>query len=722
MNRYTVSAMFCLVAIAIPTARSWATLSAHLTVYEVDNVCASPDDDDNSYDSWPTPKEPDLIYRAAIMDEDGTWTSRDVCDDVGPDNTCGAWDFSDYTLSYDIPNGELAWFYFALFDVDDLDADDVVGNHWWRPSTSMSTSAWVWNNDAANPDFSPVCGDSNEGSGYANNFRLRYRSWYEDDTAPTVQVPSFSDRSLVNPAWDRDTTMNVSWSAASDAETGISAYHFQLYDVTAGSYIYNTAQVTSGLSMSLCPSGCNFAFTPVHNHQYRVRIRATNGNYPQVSSQRTTWSDWRYIQFDLSSPTSTISSPSFGAWQNGTFNVSVTDTDSGAGIDSSACQRRILSNNSETAAWASRSCNSTVSVSVGSSSSYRCHDQGLFTCQVQVRSEDLADKTSSTEISYFSVDWSTDPITTFTVKTSSSGDTVVDGGWSPVDQPYVTVGIDSDVRVSAIDGYSYAIDGTADCGTLETSGGNSKSFTVPSQLSNGVHTISARAVDLAGNCGPARTFTVGIDDVADSITNLRAFTGDGGAEFTAASWQTDNTPYLSWSTSSVSPIVGYSVALNDAPDCNVDTVLPASAVPALADGTTVFAVRAIDAAGNCGPVSSFTLNIDRVSDRVSNLTALTQASGGSTVPELTWQGDNTLVMDWDAPTSSAPIVGYSWALAGAPDCTVDLATTLLTLPALSDGLTTFSVKVIDAAGNCGPTESYTVAVDATGDAITGLAG
>lgn len=74
------------------------------------------------------------------------------------------------------------------------------------------------------------------------------------------------------------------------------------------------------------------------------------------------------------------------------------------------------------------------------------------------------------------------------------------------------------------------------------------------------------------------------------------------------------------------------------------------------------------------------------------------------------QGDNTPYLAWSATSDVAPIAGYSTSISGAADCQIDTADNFMSLGPLPAGTTTFSVRAIDAAGNCGSPSSFDIVV------------
>jgi len=102
-----------------------------------------------------------------------------------------------------------------------------------------------------------------------------------------------------------------------------------------------------------------------------------------------------------------------------------------------------------------------------------------------------------------------------------------------------------------------------------------------------------------------------VDASAESITSILAYTEPGGTPISSGVAQPDNSPYLEWEVSaSASPLAGFSYSTDGVPSCNTINTIDASAsLSGLGGGTTVFRVRAVDAAGNCGTVSSFDIAV-----------------------------------------------------------------------------------------------------------------
>ena len=125
----------------------------------------------------------------------------------------------------------------------------------------------------------------------------------------------------------------------------------------------------------------------------------------------------------------------------------------------------------------------------------------------------------------------------------------------------------------------------------------------------------------------SRSFNV--DFTPDPIASVRALTEPEGEPIPRGVPQPDATPTFVWSAAtSTAPIAGYSHALGVEPDCAADTTATAVSLGPLGEGSTLFGVRAVDQAGNCGPVAAFDVVV---------------SSGGVPIDALGWPGRLLLV-------------------------------------------------------------------------------
>ncbi len=98
------------------------------------------------------------------------------------------------------------------------------------------------------------------------------------------------------------------------------------------------------------------------------------------------------------------------------------------------------------------------------------------------------------------------------------------------------------------------------------------------------------------------------------------------------------------------------------------------------------------------------------------LTAKTEPMGVTITPQM-WQEDRDPIFLWDPPTGGEDLVaGYSYAIDGTPDNTIDTTTTSFNiatsaLKQFADGKHTFTVKALNSAGNSGKAVSLELWVD-----------
>jgi hypothetical protein len=115
------------------------------------------------------------------------------------------------------------------------------------------------------------------------------------------------------------------------------------------------------------------------------------------------------------------------------------------------------------------------------------------------------------------------------------------------------------------------------------------------------------------------------------------------------------------------------------------------------------------------------LRIDTETDVPTGLLARTDAAGAIISPS-TWQSDTTPYYVFTAAGSTAPIVGYSFGLNAAADCTVDTTATVIDWLNLTEGVNTLELRALDQAGHCGSAVSHTIWADSAAQDIANLRG
>ena len=708
------------------SAPASADLTAHFRAESIDGGCVNGDSEAIGAG------DPDRYFRMAIFDEyslnqscasgctdDGNTATEDVRSlDYCPQSTgCDAWNFANQTVSKVVPAGGV-YFYFGLWDADS-DADDSLGDHWFFANGPRTNRTDSNNNNSPYNADSPIVdtcsGRDVEGDGSSGNYDLTYSVWFTDTTDPDVSssTPVHNDDGF-DDLNDNDTRLNWTWTPANDPDTGIDGYEFSLYDATTSTTIFNTQSTSSSSSISFCPSGCTRSLTPQHGHEYRLRVRATNGKYPTINNAAAVWSSWsENIEVDLVDPVADLAAPAAGSWHNGDFSVDFQDDDDGTGVDTSSCRWRIESQTTTTSDWSSRACNASRVVTVGPGQD--CRHEGADVCEVSTQNTDDARRSSATGTRTFGIDWTQDSVGPVMARTTAGGPTIV--GWTTDRDPHFSWA--PAASTAPIVGYSWSLNSSPDCGSIEVAATDPLEVQITTGfLADGVHSFQVRAIDAAGNCGPVSVAAVQIDPQGDAISNFHARNG-AGSTIPTATWQREDAPTLHWDAPfSASPIVGYSWGTGANTDCTVDVNATTATPGTIAQGATTFWVRAIDAAGNCGNPASLALQVDSQAEDILNLRAFNQ-QGGTPIFASTPQPDRDPWMQWDVPVSLSPIAGYAFGTGAMTDCAIDTTMPGAGLSMLPDGTTTFWVRAIDAAGNCGTASFFDVVVADCGDGITG---
>lgn len=99
---------------------------------------------------------------------------------------------------------------------------------------------------------------------------------------------------------------------------------------------------------------------------------------------------------------------------------------------------------------------------------------------------------------------------------------------------------------------------------------------------------------------------------------------------------------------------------------------------------------------------------------------------GTEISALAWQKDRDPYYLWQPPAGGVDVAGYSYAIDGTPDDTIDTASTALdiatsSITQLSDGKHPFSVLAVNTAGNTGKPISLELWIDTTPPQITSYA-
>ncbi|WP_214627562.1 Ig-like domain-containing protein [Paenibacillus agaridevorans] len=248
------------------------------------------------------------------------------------------------------------------------------------------------------------------------------------------------------------------------------------------------------------------------------------------------------------------------------------------------------------------------------------------------------------------------------------------------------------------------LDGS-DAGSVPVGAGGTWTWTPPTALGEGDHTVQVRAEDAAGNVGPgsaARTFTV--DTTAPAAPELTVPT-DGAS-------LNDTTPAIG-GTAEPGSTVTIILDGNDVGTVSVGAGGTWTWTPptALGEGDHTVQVRATDAAGNGGTDSDTnTFTVDTTPPTAPVLTVPTDgASLNDTTPTIsgTAEPGSTVTINLDGSDAESVPVGAGGTWTWTPP------------NALGEGDHSIVVRAEDAAGNGGPdSDTNTFTVDVTAPVIT----
>jgi hypothetical protein len=209
-----------------------------------------------------------------------------------------------------------------------------------------------------------------------------------------------------------------------------------------------------------------------------------------------------------------------------------------------------------------------------------------------------------------------------------------------------------------------------------------------SGLGAGSHTFQVFQTDLAGNPGPAASYTWAIDLTAPAAPTI-----------------TSNPPALS---NSRSPSFSYTGEAGATFQCQLDGggfgACPSpKSYTNVADGSHTFQVRQTDTAGNVGPNASYTWAIDATAPAAPTLTANPANPTNLTNASFSFTGEA-------GATFQCQLDGGGFSACTSPK----------TYTGLPDGSHTFQVHQADTAGNTSANRTFTWTVDLTAPAAPTL--
>ncbi|MDE7590816.1 Ig-like domain-containing protein [Enterobacter bugandensis] len=268
-------------------------------------------------------------------------------------------------------------------------------------------------------------------------------------------------------------------------------------------------------------------------------------------------------------------------------------------------------------------------------------------------------------------------------------------------------------------------DGDIALGTTTTKADGSWSFTPASGLGDGVHSLSAEAIDPAGNSSVSSRWEFTVDTVKPTAPTIASAADDVGSvqmtDMVSGSSTDDPTPTLSGSSepgsivtiSDQNGVLGWVKA-------NVDGLWSFTPTSNLSEGEHSFTATATDAAGNVSdPSNIFVLSLDFTAPDASKVTITDVVDNvGSITGSISHNG----VLDDRKPVikgtgaeagdlitvSSTDVIGNTVIL-GTTKVEADGTWMLAPTGSLHDGMNKLTVTETDSAGNIAkPNASYNV--------------
>ncbi|MBP2228898.1 hypothetical protein J2847_002190 [Azospirillum agricola] len=277
---------------------------------------------------------------------------------------------------------------------------------------------------------------------------------------------------------------------------------------------------------------------------------------------------------------------------------------------------------------------------------------------------------------------------------ATASDTGVQGdGLTRLLAPTFTGTVESGAVVSLYDGGNFVGMGTADGAGV---------YSIETPLSNGLHTLTARVVDAAGNATAAASapLIITIDAVAPDAPSTPVL--DPGSDSGAAgdNLTSNATPTVTGTAEALSTVHlykgGVSVGTATADGAGAWTITSGS----LSDGVNTLTVRAVDAAGNTSSASGQLLLTIDTTPPIPGGFALTAATDSGRISNDAVTAVTAPVITGTAQAGSVVTLYYPDGTTVLGDATADsLGKWSVASPTLGEGLYTLSAHAVDPAGN-----------------------
>ncbi len=205
-----------------------------------------------------------------------------------------------------------------------------------------------------------------------------------DDTPPTSEVTS--------PSGCQNSDFSVSVDDSDAGGSGLKSCYYKVFSAGVGWTKEETERE------------CNSSFTVTVGPTGDCRAQGASSCavyvYAEDNAGNVGGESGRNFAIDWTKPTSTITSPNEGSLQDSNFSVSVDDSDGETGLGT--CYYHVYDSTAGwTKAWATRSCNSSFTVTVGSTGD--CRTEGSGTCYVYAFARDNCGNTGDSSIRSFDI-------------------------------------------------------------------------------------------------------------------------------------------------------------------------------------------------------------------------------------------------------------------------------------------------------------------------------
>lgn len=254
---------------------------------------------------------------------------------------------------------------------------------------------------------------------------------------------------------------------------------------------------------------------------------------------------------------------------------------------------------------------------------------------------------------------------------------------------------------SGVTGYSYVVDTVANTVPDETSEGAATSV-VLGPYADGTRYFHVRAVDAAGNWGPASHFRFRVDGTAPVGT----FALEAGAQFSADTQVAAN--------SSVTDLTALEMRFSANGGSTWTAWQPYAATASVSvpsgDGPKTVTAQYRDKAGNVLELTDM-ITLDTTDPTIATV------SSDSHPDQDAWYAESTASFEWSADPDTSGVTGYSYVVDTAadtvPDETSEGDETALHGGPYADGSHYLHVRAVDASGNWGAARHFRFRVDAT---------